>query len=91
MVHHDYTQGGSGCSEQDRDRAEVRVPAAAIHVAEGCPEEAIEPLAPVTERSVDFRDADVGGHDLLSQFGFAAVLPFATVEGWVCRFRPRRW
>jgi LuxR family transcriptional regulator, maltose regulon positive regulatory protein len=39
--------------EQDRDRAEVRIPAAAIHIAEGSPEEAIELLAPVTERSVE--------------------------------------
>jgi LuxR family maltose regulon positive regulatory protein len=38
--------------EQDRDRAEVRIPAAAIHLAEGRPEDAIELLAPVTERSV---------------------------------------
>ena len=40
-------------AEQDRDRAEVRIPAAAIHLAEGCPERAIELLAPVTDRSVD--------------------------------------
>ena len=40
-------------AEQDRDRAEVRIPAAAIQLAEGCPERAIELLAPVTERSVD--------------------------------------
>jgi LuxR family transcriptional regulator, maltose regulon positive regulatory protein len=40
-------------AEQDRDRAEVRIPAAAIHLAEGSPEEAIELLAPVTERSVE--------------------------------------
>jgi hypothetical protein len=33
-------------AEQDRDRAEVRLPAAAIYVAEGSPEEAIELLAP---------------------------------------------
>jgi LuxR family transcriptional regulator, maltose regulon positive regulatory protein len=39
--------------EQDRDRAEVRIAAAAIHLAEGCPEEAIEVLAPVTERAVE--------------------------------------
>ena len=39
--------------EQDRDRAEVRIAAAAIHLAEGCAEEAIELLAPVTERSVE--------------------------------------
>jgi LuxR family maltose regulon positive regulatory protein len=40
-------------AEQDRDRAEVRIPAAAIHVAEGRPEEALELLAPVTEGSVE--------------------------------------
>jgi len=40
-------------AEHDRDRAEVRIPAAAIHIAEGSPEEAIELLAPVTERSVE--------------------------------------
>ena len=39
--------------EQDRDRAEVRIPAAAIHLAEGSAEQALELLAPVTERSVD--------------------------------------
>ena len=39
--------------ERDRDRAEVRIAAAAIHLAEGCAEEAIELLAPVTERSVE--------------------------------------
>ena len=39
--------------EQDRDRAEVRIPAAAIHLAEGRPEEAIEVLAPVAVRSVE--------------------------------------
>jgi LuxR family maltose regulon positive regulatory protein len=40
-------------AERDRDRAEVRIPAAAIQLAEGCPEQAIELLAPVTDRSVD--------------------------------------
>ena len=40
-------------AEQDRDRAEVRIPAAAIYLAEGCPERALELLAPVTERSVE--------------------------------------
>jgi LuxR family maltose regulon positive regulatory protein len=40
-------------AERDRDRAEVRIAAAAIHIAEGSPEEAIELLAPVTERSVE--------------------------------------
>ncbi len=39
--------------QQDRDRAEVRIPAAAIQLAGGSPEEAIELLAPVIERSVD--------------------------------------
>jgi LuxR family transcriptional regulator, maltose regulon positive regulatory protein len=42
-----------GIAEQDRDPAEVRVPAAAIHLDEGSPEGAIELLAPVTERSVE--------------------------------------
>ena len=40
-------------SQQDRDRAEVRIPAAAIRLAEGSPEDATELLAPVTERSVE--------------------------------------
>ena len=39
--------------EPDRDRAEVRLPAAAIHLAEGSPVQATELLAPVTERSVE--------------------------------------
>ena len=38
-------------AEQDRDRAEVPIPAAAIDLAEGSPERAIELLAPVAERS----------------------------------------
>jgi LuxR family maltose regulon positive regulatory protein len=40
-------------AEQDCDRAEVRIGAAAIRLAEGRPEQAIELLAPVTERSVE--------------------------------------
>jgi tetratricopeptide (TPR) repeat protein len=40
-------------AECDRDRTEVRIPAAAIYIAEGSPEEAIELLAPVTEGSVE--------------------------------------
>ena len=39
-------------AEQDRDRAEVRIPVAAVELAEGCPERAIELLAPVTDLSV---------------------------------------
>ena len=35
-------------AEQDRDRAEVPIPAAAIHLAEGSPERTIELLAPFT-------------------------------------------
>jgi LuxR family maltose regulon positive regulatory protein len=38
---------------QDRDRAEVRIPSAAICLAEGSPEKATELLAPVTECSVE--------------------------------------
>jgi LuxR family transcriptional regulator, maltose regulon positive regulatory protein len=40
-------------AEHDRDRAEVRIPAAAISLAEGSPEKAIELLGPVTEGSVE--------------------------------------
>ena len=40
-------------AEPDRGRAEVRIPAAAIELAEGCPEDAIEQLAPVTERAAE--------------------------------------
>jgi LuxR family maltose regulon positive regulatory protein len=39
--------------DQDCDRAEVRLGAAAIRLAEGCPEQAIELLAPVKERLVE--------------------------------------
>jgi LuxR family transcriptional regulator, maltose regulon positive regulatory protein len=42
-----------GIAEDDRDRAEVRIPAAAISLAEGSPEKAIELLEPVTESSVE--------------------------------------
>ena len=38
-------------AEPDRDRAEARIPAAAIYLAEGSPERAIELLAPVDECS----------------------------------------
>ena len=43
----------SSIAEQDRDRAEVRIPVAAIHLAEGDPDRAIELLEPVTERTVE--------------------------------------
>jgi LuxR family maltose regulon positive regulatory protein len=38
--------------EPERDRAELRIAAAAIHLAEDNPEQAVALLAPVTERSV---------------------------------------
>ena len=42
-----------GIGEQDRDRAEVRIPTAAIALAEGFPEQAVELLAPVADCSVE--------------------------------------
>jgi LuxR family transcriptional regulator, maltose regulon positive regulatory protein len=42
-----------GIADPDRDRAEVRIPTAAIQLADGSPEEAIEQLAPVTEGTVE--------------------------------------
>ena len=50
---HWRTRRARPIAEQDRDPAEVRIPAAAIHLAEGSPERAIELLAPVAERSVE--------------------------------------
>jgi LuxR family transcriptional regulator, maltose regulon positive regulatory protein len=40
-------------AEQDRGRAEVRIAAAAIHLAQGGPERAVELLGPVCERSLE--------------------------------------
>ena len=48
--------------EQDRDRAEVRIPAAAIHPAEGSPEEATELLVPRGRALLESPDPDVSGH-----------------------------
>ena len=41
-----------GIPEPEHDRAETRIAAAAIHIAEGTPDRAIALLSPVTERSV---------------------------------------
>ena len=40
-------------TERERDRAELRVAAAAIELAEGCSERAVQLLVPVTEGSLD--------------------------------------
>ena len=41
----------AGIGEEERDRAGMRITAAAIYLAEGCPEQVIDVLAPVVEGS----------------------------------------